>query len=201
MNFPARYIPKITMTRIRFLTKIRALDGIDKASYGTSFSACFTVAKEDCSKEFESFYSDYEQAYYSNTLPADDSYELTTLIYFVEDHLFEDYLKEIGENSSDYQNSDHPTGVLIDRLHVFNDKYYDINIFANPSSQDIVLSSLDEDVKIPAPSPLVLSVIQFLSVSVLLPIMRNLFFHIPIRMLSGRHSARTRIAHLEIHTI
>ena len=129
------------------LTKIRALDGIDKASYGTSFSACFTVAKEDCSKEFESFYSDYEQAYYSNTLPADDSYELTTLIYFVEDYLFEDYLKEIGENPSDYQNSDHPTGVLIDRLHVFNDKYYDINIFANPSSQDIVLSSLDEDVK------------------------------------------------------
>lgn len=67
--------------------------------------------------------------------------------YFVEDYLFEDYLKEIGENPSDYQNSDHPTGVLIDRLHVFNDKYYDINIFANPSSQDIVLSSLDEDVK------------------------------------------------------
>lgn len=129
------------------LTKIRALDGVDKASYGASFAACFTVAKEDCSKEFESFYSDYEQAYYSNTLPADDSYELTSLIYFVEDHLFEDYLKEIGENSSDYQNSDHPTGVLIDRLHVFNDKYYDINIFANPSSQDIVLSSLDEDVK------------------------------------------------------
>ena len=69
------------------------------------------------------------------------------MIYFVEDHLFEDYLKEIGENPSDYQNSDHPTGVLIDRLHVFNDKYYDINIFANPSSQDIVLSALDEDVK------------------------------------------------------
>lgn len=129
------------------LTKIRALDGVDKASYSASFAACFTVAKEDCSKEFESFYSDYEQAYYSNTLPADDSYELTTLIYFVEDYLFEDYLKEIGENPSDYQNSDHPTGVLIDRLHVFNDKYYDINIFANPSSQDIVLSSLDEDVK------------------------------------------------------
>lgn len=129
------------------LTKIRALDGVDKASYGASFAACFTVAKEDCSKEFESFYSDYEQAYYSNTLPADDSYELTALIYFVEDYLFEDYLKEIGENPSDYQNSDHPTGVLIDRLHVFNDKYYDINIFANPSSQDIVLSSLDEDVK------------------------------------------------------
>ncbi len=129
------------------LTKIRALDGVDNASYSASFAACFTVAKEDCSKEFESFYSDYEQAYYSNTLPADDSYELTTLIYFVEDYLFEDYLKEIGENPSDYQNSDHPTGVLIDRLHVFNDKYYDINIFANPSSQDIVLSSLDEDVK------------------------------------------------------
>ena len=104
MNFPARYIPKITMTRIRFLTKIRALDGVDKASYGASFATCFTVAKEDCSKEFESFYSDYEQAYYSNTLPADDSHELTTLIYFVEDYLFEDYLKEIGENPSDYQN-------------------------------------------------------------------------------------------------
>lgn len=119
----------------------------------------------------------------------------------MEDYLFEDYLKEIGENPSDYQNSDHPTGVLIDRLHVFNDKYYDINIFANPSSQDIVLSSLDEDVKntctvtagtfsdtipfgVSAPSDYA-----------------KFIFHIPVRMLSGRHSARTRIAHLEIHTI
>ena len=123
------------------------------------------------------------------------------MIYFVEDHLFEDYLKEIGENPSDYQNSDHPTGVLIDRLHVFNDKYYDINIFANPSSQDIVLSALDEDVK----NTCTVTACAFsdtIPFGVSAPSDNaNLFFHIPVRMLSGRHSARTRIVHWKIHTI
>ena len=129
------------------LTKIRALDGVDKASYGASFAADFTVAKKDCSKEFESFRSYYEQASYNDTLSEDDSYELTTLVYFVEDHLFEDYLKEIGENPSDYQNTTTPKGILVDRLHIFSDKYYDINIFTNHSARDIVLSAFDEDGK------------------------------------------------------
>lgn len=102
------------ITNDQILTRLSALDGIEKAAYRKEAFSEIKIPIESLSQE----YLDYISTYYPDVMK-DDYIKFNTDITFVDDNAYEDYLTSLGLSIDTLSTSEAPAAIASDFLRVY----------------------------------------------------------------------------------